>query len=64
MYRRGDRRLFLATAAMSLPALRSHKDRRTTEDAAVSTPIVTEIRPRPEPVAHDPFIDDLRIRRP
>jgi hypothetical protein len=30
----------------------------------VSTPIVTEIRPRPEPVAHDPFIDDLPIRRP
>jgi hypothetical protein len=30
----------------------------------VSTPIVTEIVPRPEPVAHDPFIDDLRVRRP
>jgi hypothetical protein len=28
----------------------------------VSTPVVTEIVPRPEPVAHDPFIDDLRAR--
>jgi hypothetical protein len=27
----------------------------------VSTPTVTEIVPRPEPVAHDPFIDDLRV---
>jgi hypothetical protein len=26
----------------------------------MSTPIVTEIVSRPEPVAHDPFIDDLR----
>jgi hypothetical protein len=31
---------------------------------AVTTPIVTEIRPKPEPVARDPFIDDLRVRRP
>jgi hypothetical protein len=30
----------------------------------MSTPIVTEIRPKPEPVAHDPFVDDLRVRRP
>jgi hypothetical protein len=30
----------------------------------VRTPIVTEIRPKPEPVARDPFIDDLRVRRP
>ena len=28
----------------------------------MSTPVVTEIVPRPEPVAHDPFIDDLRVR--
>jgi hypothetical protein len=27
----------------------------------VSTPVVKEIVPRPEPVAHDPFIDDLRV---
>jgi hypothetical protein len=27
----------------------------------VSTPTVTEIAPRPEPVSHDPFIDDLRV---
>ena len=26
----------------------------------VSTPVVTEIVARPEPVVHDPFIDDLR----
>jgi hypothetical protein len=26
----------------------------------MSTPKVIEIAPRPEPVAHDPFIDDLR----
>jgi hypothetical protein len=26
----------------------------------VSTPTVTEIVSRPEPTAHDPFIDDLR----
>jgi hypothetical protein len=25
------------------------------------TPIVTEITRRPEPVAHDTFIDDLRV---
>jgi hypothetical protein len=30
----------------------------------MSTPVVTEIRPAPEPVARDPFIDDLRGRRP
>jgi hypothetical protein len=27
----------------------------------MSTPTVTEIAPRPEPVAHDPFIDDLCV---
>jgi hypothetical protein len=27
------------------------------------TPIVTEITRRPEPVAHDTFIDDLRAAR-
>jgi hypothetical protein len=27
----------------------------------VSTPTVTEIVTRPEPVARDPFIDDLRV---
>jgi hypothetical protein len=32
------------------------------EESSVSTPVVTEIVPRPEPVAHDPFIDDLRVR--
>lgn len=26
----------------------------------MSTPVVKEIAPRPEAVAHDPFIDDLR----
>jgi len=31
----------------------------------MSTPRVTEITPRPEPVAHDTFIDDLCAgRRP
>jgi len=29
----------------------------------MSTPTVTEIILRPEPVAHDPFIDDLRVAR-
>ena len=28
----------------------------------MTTPIVTEITPRSEPVVHDPFIDDLRVR--
>jgi hypothetical protein len=28
----------------------------------MSTPTVTEIVPRPEPIVHDPFIDDLRVR--
>jgi hypothetical protein len=26
----------------------------------MTTPIVTDITRKPEPVAHDPFIDDLR----
>jgi hypothetical protein len=30
----------------------------------MSTPKVIEIAPRPEPVAHDPFIDDLRSGKP
>jgi hypothetical protein len=29
----------------------------------MTTPKVIEIAPRPEPVAHDPFIDDLRVAR-
>lgn len=29
----------------------------------MSTPTVTEITRRPEAVAHDSFIDDLRLRR-
>ena len=29
----------------------------------MSTPVVKEIVSRPEPVAHDPFIDDLRVSR-
>jgi hypothetical protein len=29
----------------------------------MTTPKVLEIAPRPEPVAHDPFIDDLRVAR-
>jgi hypothetical protein len=28
-------------------------------ETAMSTPTVTEIRPRPEAVTHDTFIDDL-----
>jgi hypothetical protein len=35
--------------------------RKPVEEHAVSTPTVTEIVSRPEPVAHDPFIDDLRV---
>jgi len=31
---------------------------------AMSTPTVTEIRPRPEAVTHDTFVDDLRRREP
>jgi hypothetical protein len=30
------------------------------EYTAMSTPTVTEIVPRPQPVVHDPFVDDLR----
>jgi len=30
----------------------------------MSTPTVTEIIRRPEPVAHDPFVDDLRAAPP
>ena len=30
----------------------------------MSTPIVSEIRHRPEAVVHDDFIDDLSLRRP
>jgi hypothetical protein len=29
----------------------------------MSTPVVTEIITRREPVAHDPFVDDLRVTR-
>ena len=27
----------------------------------MSTPVVKEIVSRPQPVVHDPFIDDLRV---
>jgi hypothetical protein len=30
----------------------------------MNTPKVSEIKPRPEPVVHDDFIDDLRSRPP
>jgi len=29
----------------------------------VSTPVVKEIIAPPQPVVHDPFIDDLRVNR-
>ena len=45
--------------------MRSGLDRQEQRDelAAMSTPKVTEIKPRPEPVAPDTFIDDLRSTR-
>jgi hypothetical protein len=49
-------------AAMSsgcLGGLNRRKPRNT--ETAMSTPFVIEITRRPEPVVHDPFIDDLRV---
>ncbi len=39
------------------------RTQKQARSAVVSTPVVTEIIAPPQPVVHDPFIDDLRVSR-